>query len=192
MRYSLPPRNQTLVIPELVQRSCRGASNCFSRMRPRSVPLARPRLSFARRWRAQPTALVLRPSSPREDSGAGRAHLGCGFEKNRSASRQLRLAPHSGELPTSGFLAARIPHSQNVLLSLANWDHGESLEQLVRLVRLTRPEVILTFLPRNIHRRRPRGPSSLRRAGDRGIRSGRRPGAFQNRLPAPPSASNRS
>src|SRR2546430_13149072 len=31
--------------------------------------------------------------------------------------------------------------------SLANWDHGESLEQLVRLVRLTRPEVILTFLP---------------------------------------------
>jgi hypothetical protein len=34
-----------------------------------------------------------------------------------------------------------------VLLSLANWDHGESLKQLVRLVRLTRPEVILTFLP---------------------------------------------
>jgi len=29
--------------------------------------------------------------------------------------------------------------------SLANWDHGESLEQLVRLVRLTRPEAILTF-----------------------------------------------
>jgi hypothetical protein len=33
------------------------------------------------------------------------------------------------------------------LQSLANWDHGVALENLVRLVRLTRPEVILTFLP---------------------------------------------
>jgi LmbE family N-acetylglucosaminyl deacetylase len=45
------------------------------------------------------------------------------------------------------FLAGKDTASQNVLQSLANWDHGESLEQLVRLVRLTRPEVILTFLP---------------------------------------------
>src|SRR5438093_627113 len=45
------------------------------------------------------------------------------------------------------FLGGKETASQNVLLSLANWDHGESLEQLVRLVRLTRPEVILTFLP---------------------------------------------
>ncbi len=45
------------------------------------------------------------------------------------------------------FLDGKDTASQNVLLSLANWDHGESLEQLVRLVRLTRPEVILTFLP---------------------------------------------
>jgi LmbE family N-acetylglucosaminyl deacetylase len=45
------------------------------------------------------------------------------------------------------FLGAKDTASQNVLQSLANWDHGASLEQLVRLVRLTRPEVILTFLP---------------------------------------------
>jgi LmbE family N-acetylglucosaminyl deacetylase len=45
------------------------------------------------------------------------------------------------------FLDGKDTASQNVLLSLANWDHGVSLEQLVRLVRLTRPEVILTFLP---------------------------------------------
>jgi len=45
------------------------------------------------------------------------------------------------------FLGGKDTASQNVLLSLANWDHGESLAQLVRLVRLTRPEVILTFLP---------------------------------------------
>src|SRR5436853_5381555 len=45
------------------------------------------------------------------------------------------------------FLGGKATASQNVLQSLANWDHGVSLEQLVRLVRLTRPEVILTFLP---------------------------------------------
>jgi LmbE family N-acetylglucosaminyl deacetylase len=45
------------------------------------------------------------------------------------------------------FLSGKDTASQNVLQSLANWDHGVSLEQLVRLVRLTRPEVILTFLP---------------------------------------------
>lgn len=45
------------------------------------------------------------------------------------------------------FLSGKDTASQNVLQSLANWDHGLTLEQLVRLVRLTRPEVILTFLP---------------------------------------------
>jgi len=45
------------------------------------------------------------------------------------------------------FLGGKDTASQNVLQSLANWGHGTSLEQLVRLVRLTRPEVILTFLP---------------------------------------------
>ena len=45
------------------------------------------------------------------------------------------------------FLGGKDTASQNVLQSLANWGHGESLEELVRLVRLTRPEVILTFLP---------------------------------------------
>ena len=45
------------------------------------------------------------------------------------------------------FLGGKDTASQDVLQSLANWDHGTALEQLVRLVRLTRPEVILTFLP---------------------------------------------
>jgi LmbE family N-acetylglucosaminyl deacetylase len=45
------------------------------------------------------------------------------------------------------FLSGTDTASQDVLQSLANWDHGRALEQLVRLVRLTRPEVILTFLP---------------------------------------------
>ena len=45
------------------------------------------------------------------------------------------------------FLGGKDTASQNVLNSLANWGHGESLEELVRIVRLTRPEVILTWLP---------------------------------------------
>lgn len=45
------------------------------------------------------------------------------------------------------FLGGADTASQDVLQSLANWDHGKTLENLVRIVRLTRPEVILSFLP---------------------------------------------
>jgi LmbE family N-acetylglucosaminyl deacetylase len=45
------------------------------------------------------------------------------------------------------FLDGKDTAGQDVLVSLANWEHGAALEQLVRLIRLTRPEVVLTFLP---------------------------------------------
>jgi LmbE family N-acetylglucosaminyl deacetylase len=45
------------------------------------------------------------------------------------------------------FLDGKDTAGQDVLVSLANWEHGAALEQLVRIVRLTRPEVVLTFLP---------------------------------------------
>jgi LmbE family N-acetylglucosaminyl deacetylase len=45
------------------------------------------------------------------------------------------------------FLDGKDTASQNVLNSLASWGHGESLERLVGLVRLTRPEIIMTWLP---------------------------------------------
>src|ERR1700680_1772964 len=45
------------------------------------------------------------------------------------------------------FLDGKDTASQNVLQSLSNWNHGETLQQLVRLMRLTRPEVVLKFLP---------------------------------------------
>jgi LmbE family N-acetylglucosaminyl deacetylase len=45
------------------------------------------------------------------------------------------------------FLGGKDTASQNVLQSLATWGHGTTLEEMVRLVRLTRPEVILTFFP---------------------------------------------
>jgi LmbE family N-acetylglucosaminyl deacetylase len=45
------------------------------------------------------------------------------------------------------FLDGKDTASQNVLNSLANWGHGANLEALVRIVRLTQPEVILAWLP---------------------------------------------
>jgi LmbE family N-acetylglucosaminyl deacetylase len=45
------------------------------------------------------------------------------------------------------FLNAPDTPGQDVLHSLETWGHGASLEKVVRLVRLTRPEVILTWLP---------------------------------------------
>ena len=60
---------------------------------------------------------------------------------------EARNALISLDITNVWFLGGKDTASQNVLQSLANWDHGVSLEQLVRLVRLTRPEVMLTFLP---------------------------------------------
>jgi LmbE family N-acetylglucosaminyl deacetylase len=45
------------------------------------------------------------------------------------------------------FVGGKDTASQNVLQSLANWGHAACLAQMVRLVRLTRPEIILTVLP---------------------------------------------
>src|ERR1700722_19904977 len=45
------------------------------------------------------------------------------------------------------FIGGRDTASQDVLQSLSTWDHGAVRERMVQIVRLTRPEVILTFLP---------------------------------------------
>jgi LmbE family N-acetylglucosaminyl deacetylase len=45
------------------------------------------------------------------------------------------------------FLGGPDTPGQDVLRSLETWNHGSALGQAVRLVRLTRPEVILTWLP---------------------------------------------
>src|SRR5437667_6698471 len=45
------------------------------------------------------------------------------------------------------FLNSPDTPGQDVLHSLETWGHGASLAQIVRFVRLTRPEVILTWLP---------------------------------------------
>ena len=47
------------------------------------------------------------------------------------------------------FLEGDDTFSQNVLASLHSLGHGRTLEQVVRVMRLTRPEVVLTWLPAN-------------------------------------------
>jgi len=45
------------------------------------------------------------------------------------------------------FLDGKDTASQNVLNSLANWGHGQNLERLVQLLRLTRPEIVIASMP---------------------------------------------
>ena len=45
------------------------------------------------------------------------------------------------------FIGAPDTPSQNPLWSLEDWNHGAALEEAVRVVRLTRPEVIISMLP---------------------------------------------
>ena len=60
---------------------------------------------------------------------------------------EARRANASLGITNVWFLDGKDTAGQDVLVSLANWQHGAALEQLVRLMRLTRPEVVLTFLP---------------------------------------------
>jgi LmbE family N-acetylglucosaminyl deacetylase len=87
------------------------------------------------RYKADILLVVAHP----DDEGAATPYLARALDEHK---RVATLA-----ITNVWFLGGKDTASQNVLQSLANWDHGASLEQLVRLVRLTRPEVILTFLP---------------------------------------------
>jgi LmbE family N-acetylglucosaminyl deacetylase len=48
------------------------------------------------------------------------------------------------------YLSGHDTAGQDPLRSLANWGHGRVLSEVVRIVRLTRPEVILTWLPMQV------------------------------------------
>jgi LmbE family N-acetylglucosaminyl deacetylase len=78
-------------------------------------------------------------------------HNNMGPERARSLGAvremELRHALDSVGIKNVWFLSGRDTPSQNVLQSLANWGHGQLLEEMVRMVRLTRPEVILAWMP---------------------------------------------
>ena len=74
-----------------------------------------------------------------------------GYEAG-AALGQMRMIEARRALSAYGidnvwFLNGHDTPGQNVLWSLDSWNHGRALNDVVRLVRLTRPEVILTWLP---------------------------------------------
>ncbi len=81
-------------------------------------------------------------------SGGGNSY---GVEQSQAmaAMREIESRRAVAELGIHNvwFVDGEDTPGQDVLHSLQNWGHGEVLEQVVRLVRLTRPEVILTWLP---------------------------------------------
>jgi LmbE family N-acetylglucosaminyl deacetylase len=80
---------------------------------------------------------------------AGHNNMGPERAQSLGAAREMELrhALASVGIDNVWFLSGRDTPSQNVLQSLANWHQGQVEEELVRMVRLTRPEVIISWMP---------------------------------------------
>jgi LmbE family N-acetylglucosaminyl deacetylase len=78
-------------------------------------------------------------------------HNNMGRERGLSLGpvREMELRHAMAQLGIQNvwFLEGKDTPSQDVLQSLANWRHGTNLEDVVRIVRLTRPDVILSWMP---------------------------------------------
>jgi LmbE family N-acetylglucosaminyl deacetylase len=81
---------------------------------------------------------------------AGPNHVGHEQAGALGAVREIeaRRALASLNILNVWFLEGRDTASQDVLQSLERWGHGGALEQTVRVMRLARPEIVLTWLPR--------------------------------------------
>jgi len=75
--------------------------------------------------------------------------VGWAKEAALGAEREIEARNAIGSLGITNvwFIGAPNTPSQNVLWSLERWNHGAALEEAVRIVRLTRPEVIISMLP---------------------------------------------
>src|SRR5260370_27935275 len=80
---------------------------------------------------------------------AGHNEMGRERAASLGAVREMELRHALAQLGVEDvwFLGGRDTPRQDVLQSLATWHHGAALEDVVRIVRLTRPNVILTWLP---------------------------------------------
>lgn len=80
---------------------------------------------------------------------AGNSEVGPENATAMGQIREIEARQAVGSLGISNvwFLSGRDTATQNVLNSLEHWGHGACLDELVRIIRLTRPAVILTFLP---------------------------------------------
>src|SRR5690349_6810797 len=80
---------------------------------------------------------------------AGHNNMGRERAASLCAAREMELrhALVSVGVQNVWFLGGRDTPSQDVLQSLANWHHGQALEDVVRMIRITRPYVIRSWLP---------------------------------------------
>jgi len=80
---------------------------------------------------------------------AGHNNMGRERGPSLGAAREMELRHAMAQLGVQNvwFLGGKDTPSQDVLQSLANWHHGASLEDVIRIVRITRPAVIITWLP---------------------------------------------
>ena len=66
----------------------------------------------------------------------------------QNALNHARMSEHTLGVNQVWFLAQPDTPSQNVMLSLGNWDHAKVVKELVRLIRLLRPTTVITQSPR--------------------------------------------
>jgi LmbE family N-acetylglucosaminyl deacetylase len=81
------------------------------------------------------------------DGGGNAAGNEAGAALGQERQLEARRALSSIGIENVWFLDQHDTPNQNVLFSLDHWDHGHVLGALVRLVRITRPDVVLTWLP---------------------------------------------
>jgi len=81
------------------------------------------------------------------DGGGNAAGNESGASLGQMREIEARRALASFGIHDVWFLPGHDTPGQNVLRSLDNWNHGRALDEVVRLTRITRPEVILTWLP---------------------------------------------
>jgi LmbE family N-acetylglucosaminyl deacetylase len=81
------------------------------------------------------------------DAGGNAVGNEAGAALGQLRQMEARRALESLGIENVWFLNQHDTPSQNVLFSLGHWDHGHVLDALVRLTRITRPDVVLTWLP---------------------------------------------
>jgi LmbE family N-acetylglucosaminyl deacetylase len=81
------------------------------------------------------------------DGGGNAVGNEAGAALGQERQMEARRALASIGIENVWFLNQHDTPNQNVLFSLGHWDHGHVLGALVRLMRITRPDVVLTWLP---------------------------------------------
>jgi LmbE family N-acetylglucosaminyl deacetylase len=81
------------------------------------------------------------------DGGGNAVGYEAGASLGKMRTIEARRALGAYGIDNVWFLTGHDTPGQNVLWSLDNWNHGLALDEVVRIMRITRPEVVLTWMP---------------------------------------------